>query len=271
MNTELVVKNIRKEFKDYMGRTKLDLVVLGVSGGIDSALIAALVRPVCDELGIGLVGLSLPAGSNKPEEVDRANRIGATLCHKFREINIQKAFEDMVKNMNFTCVGTFIEEGSKQHKIALGNIKARIRMITLYNEAYMNRGLVLSTDNLTEYHLGFWTLHGDVGDLALIQNLWKMEVYDIAKWICRNEYTESDGRYKALNDCILAVPTDGLGITSSDTEQLGLPTYEEVDKEIKNCLDPNAHGINTVIMNRMKGTQYKRENPYNVPRERIIA
>jgi len=67
-------------------------------------------------------------------------------------------------------------------------MKARIRMILLYDLAGGNDGMVLSTDNYTEYLLGFWTLHGDVGDFGMIQSLWKTEVYDMVEWIRDNEF-----------------------------------------------------------------------------------
>lgn len=61
----------------------------------------------------------------------------------------------------------------KRTPIADGNIQARLRMIYLYNLASIHKGLVMSTDNQTEYQLGFWTIHGDVGDFDPIQDLWK--------------------------------------------------------------------------------------------------
>lgn len=102
----------------------------------------------------------------------------------------------------------------------------------------------MSTDNQTEYQLGFWTIHGDVGDFDPIQDLWKTEVYGLANYLqdhykskaleaLRNDYKETCDNYKAMscaiyNSCKL-VPTDGLGISNSDLEQIGAKSYDEVD------------------------------------------
>ena len=93
-------------------------------------------------------------------------------------------------------------------KIRMGNIKARLRMIYLYNLASKSNGLVLSTDNFTEYMLGFWTLHGDVGDFGIIQKVLKgLELYDIARYL------------DVPQEIIDAKPDDGLGIAGGDEDR----------------------------------------------------
>lgn len=98
--------------------------------------------------------------------------------------------------------------------------------------------------DLTEYQLGFWTIHGDVGDFDPIQDLWKTEVYGLANYLqdhykskaleaLRNDYKETCDNYKAMscaiyNSCKL-VPTDGLGISNSDLDQIGAKDYATVD------------------------------------------
>lgn len=111
-------------------------------------------------------------------------------------------------------------------------------MIYLYNLASIHKGLVMSTDNQTEYQLGFWTIHGDVGDFDPIQDLWKTEVYELAKWIS-NRYkniehhhtimTGAGSKSDAIELSIALTPTDGLGISNSDLEQIGAKSYDEVD------------------------------------------
>lgn len=104
--------------------------------------------------------------------------------------------------------------------------------------AICHKGLVMSTDNQTEYQLGFWTIHGDVGDFDPIQDLWKTEVYELAKWIS-NRYkniehhhtimTGAGSKSDAIELSIALTPTDGLGISNSDLEQIGAKSYDEVD------------------------------------------
>ena len=103
-------------------------------------------------------------------------------------------------------------------------------MIYLFDLAHFKEGMVLSTDNYTELMLGFWTLHGDVGNFGLLQYLWKTEVYGLAKHLeaeyrSKNQHDKAD----ALKHSIDALPTDGLGITTSDFDQIQVPDYETAD------------------------------------------
>jgi NAD+ synthetase len=268
-----------------------------VSGGVDSALVVAIARPVCNNLGIKLIGRSLPATSNKIDEIKRADAVGTSFCTDFDVTPITDPAQSIYNNIS---VDYSIKEDEKFNKIALGNIKARVRMILLYDLAYRTRGMVLGTDNLTEYFLGFWSLHGDVGDYGMIQNLWKTEVYDLSKWVCDHELTASGGVYDfkglALMSCVEAIPTDGLGITSSDLDQLGAPTYLDVDKTLKTWLtydvdsfywdeylkydgriqDPeeffkyrNSLKDHPVVQRHIK-SGFKRNNPLNLKREQIF-
>lgn len=231
MNWEQPLKNMRELLSLYIKQNGLKSLVLGVSGGIDSALVAAIARPVCDDLGIPLIGRSLPNTTNKPDELLRAEGIGKSFCHDFKTYTINSQYGVLLNE----CETNYSEhEDERFNKIAEGNIKARSRMIYLYDLAYRNRGMVMGTDNLTELLVGFWTLHGDVGDYGLIQNLWKTEVYDLAIWM--GYYDGPQCKSGDLLACVKAVPTDGLGITSSDLEQLGASTYAEVDKILKTWL-----------------------------------
>jgi len=231
MDWKKPVENIRDQLKYYVTQNGLKSLVLGVSGGIDSALVAALAAPVCREVGIPLIGRSLPHTSNKSDETRRADDVLKFFCTDYDVCGINTRFELVLHDLE---AGYSQKEDDKFNKIALGNIKARIRMIHLYDLAYRTRGMVLSTDNYTEYMVGFWTIHGDSCDYGLIQNLWKTEVYDLSKWLCAHDTFELN--YGPIMDCIEAVPTDGLGITNSDLEQLGTSTYAEVDKILKTWL-----------------------------------
>ena len=185
MDYAKATKNIRKHLKDYVSDYKLQSLVLGMSGGIDSALCAALARPVCDELGIPLIGRGLPASTNKGEENDRADLTGKAFCRNYQTIDIDKGIDGACYRLKYLLPGNIYRDGGS-NKIRRGNLMARVRMIILYDLAQLSNGIVLSTDNYTEYLLGFWTLHGDVGDYGMIQNLWKTEVYELAYWLCDN-------------------------------------------------------------------------------------
>lgn len=138
-----------------------------------------------------------------------------------------------------------LEEMPSRTPIANGNLQARCRMMYLYDIASRHKGLVMSTDNQTEYQLGFWTIHGDVGDFGPIQDLWKTEVYELAKWlvthyqdIAKFSHLEcwENRAWKAIVESIKLTPTDGLGISNSDLDQIGAKSYDEVDDILRTLI-----------------------------------
>lgn len=256
-----VISNIRCHLEKYIAAHGIKTLVLGVSGGIDSALVAALAAPI---KSAELVGISLPSGSNKIEEVERASLICDCFCKAKKTVYIDPAHEALMAlaaKDNEDTVG----------RIASGNIKARTRMILLYDIAQRTRGMVLGTDNLTEYLLGFWTLHGDVGDYSPIQFLWKSEVYEMTRYLIEKECGTTE-RAAALTACVDAVPTDGLGITNSDLDQLGAGCYEEVDKILKAHVSDKCPKkmMDHPIMKRHVRSEFKRNNPLNISRAILL-
>jgi len=268
------VKNIREELSTYIRKNRIQTLVLGISGGIDSTLCALLARPVCDELGILLIGRSLPATSNSTGENARAISMGSLFCTNFKEVSIEEEFLSIYK-LACNNFAEFVEEGN-QNDILKGNIKARLRMILLYDIAGASSGMVLSTDNYTEYLLGFWTLHGDVGDYGMIQGLWKTEVYEMAEWIRNNEYSPVSERGLAIKSCIDADATDGLGISKTDLDQImpgwigsSKDGYKEVDERLALYTRFGRGDLDDPVIQRSIATHFKRDNPVNIPRERI--
>jgi NAD+ synthetase len=272
-NYEEMYNNIQTSLNNYLVTGQLQSLVLGVSGGIDSALATALAKPVCDKLKIPLIGASISIESNTPAEEVRAEKIMKHFC----TTAIKEDFTALYMNIKFKF-GTYagdMSETETQRKIRHGNIKARMRMIYLYNLAQARKGLVLSTDNYTEYLLGFWTLHGDVGDYGMFQNLWKTEIYGLSQWIVNNRL-ETPGSKAALQACIDAVPTDGLGITSSDLDQIGCKTYTEVDQHLLSLFfdykKPEDRSEEcSKVYERFERSGFKRKNPFNLERSRIIG
>lgn len=231
------------ETKNYVKTNNLKAMVLGISGGIDSTVVAAICHEVSKQTGIPLIGRSLPI-KNKNDEFDTSKLVGKAFCNNFEVTNLYEVFNKfltLVDGDNLTSL--------RQTPIADGNIQARLRMIYLYNLASIHKGLVMSTDNQTEYQLGFWTIHGDVGDFDPIQGLWKTEVYELAKWLIGYYYgcgikkeVDADGARKICDMCeaikksMSLTPTDGLGISNSDLEQIGAKSYNEVDDILKTLI-----------------------------------
>lgn len=248
---------IREKTSEYLERYSIKCLVIGISGGIDSALNCAILRSICVNLGIKLIGVSLPTDSNKIDEVNRANNIGRLFCDIFLEKNINEICESVNERFsnNIDRLLTFND------KIRYGNIKARMRMIALYNEAYKHNGIVVDNDNKTEHLLGFWTLNGDVGDITPMADLYKTEVYDLAEYLVEYELKTKEEK-DALTACIECVATDGLGITSSDLDQLGVPSYRTVDLILKNFVEePSGDSFGTLIHElKYNSISYKDEN-----------
>lgn len=249
LNYERVFNILVKETSNYITRNRLNAMVLGISGGIDSTVVTAICHEVSKQTGIPLIGRSLPI-KNKEDEFDVSKLVGEAFCNDFKVVNLTDGYLAVYNSIiggeeNLISCGDDAES-KYQTPIANGNIQARLRMIYLYNLASIHKGLVMSTDNQTEYQLGFWTIHGDVGDFDPIQGLWKTEVYELAKWLIGYYYecgikkeVDADGARKICDMCeaikksMSLTPTDGLGISNSDLDQIGAKSYYDVDRVLQ--------------------------------------
>lgn len=248
LNYEKVFHTLIEKTKEYVLEHNLQAMVLGISGGIDSTVTAAICHEVSKQTGIPLIGRSLPI-KNKNDEFDVSKLVGEAFCNDFKVYNLKRIYNQALLELCIDSGDTnnansyWIEDlefMNSRNSIANGNLQARLRMIYLYDLASRNKGIVISTDNQTEYQLGFWTLHGDVGDFNPLFGLWKTEVYALAKWLevmygTRAEEVEDEDftqlckRESAIHESIKLTPTDGLGISNSDLEQIGAKSYQEVD------------------------------------------
>lgn len=255
LNYEHVFNVLVDKTAEYVTSNNLKAMVLGISGGIDSTVVATICHEVSKKTDIPLIGRSLPI-KNKEDEFSVSELVGEAFCDEFKVFNLSNSYKaslfDLCADAGLIkdCKGydwywvSDLEELTGRTPIANGNLQARCRMKHLYDIASIRKGLVMSTDNQTEYQLGFWTIHGDAGDFDPIQDLWKTEVYGLANYLqdhykskaleaLRNDYKETCDNYKAMscaiyNSCKL-VPTDGLGISNSDLDQIGAKDYATVD------------------------------------------
>lgn len=245
-----VARNIISSLAKYKTLSGIENVVIGMSGGIDSALTASLFKAA----GYTVNGVTMPI-KQKPEETNRGVEACNALGLVHHHIDLNKVHD------KYCDSHTEYDLSILSNPIRMGNIKARLRMITLYDLASRLKGFVASTDNFSELAAGFWTLHGDVGDVAPIQSLTKSwEVPAMAEYMGVPEAT------------IKAVPTDGLGISNSDEDQFGF-SYLEFDivllKMLKgsinqdNLSEKDQNIINNVAT-RIKNTAHKRANPQNI-------
>lgn len=255
-----VNKSIISKLIAYRNEAGISTVIIGMSGGVDSALTAALFK----QANWRVMGVTLPIH----QDVGETQR-GVETCTALKIEHLHADLTNFYDQalLNLSCVDADLlanaeaAPGSKQVKIRKGNVRARLRMIALYNLAGKFGGLVGSTDNFSELGAGFWTLHGDVGDLCPIQSLLKSwEVPSLAQL---NGVPESTVR---------AAPTDGLGIDAGDEAQLGasylewdLMTYAlhqgEDQLEVSAGPDARREKVREAVTTRMGATWFKRYNP----------
>lgn len=212
MQVEKVADHITDWLKNYAKGAGTKGFVVGVSGGIDSAVTSALAART--EMPVLLLEMPI----HQPEgHVSRARKHIEMLCAKHARVSslcieLTRVFEDFKRLLP-------VPEDSDAHELSLANTRARFRMSTLYYFAALHGYLVAGTGNKVEdFGVGFYTKYGDGGvDLSPIADLMKTEVYAL-------------GRYLGVNDDILnAPPTDGLwGDDRSDEDQIGA-TYPELE------------------------------------------
>lgn len=247
-----VFETLVQKTQDYVQENGLKSMILGISGGIDSTVVAAICHEVSKRTRIPLIGRSLPSKFNKEGETTTADLVGKAFCTDYRVFNINTIYNNYIRDIIHKESGhvnyTIDSDGNISEvkddflsPIAKGNIQARLRMIYLYNLASLFGGLVMDTDNLTENNLGYFTIHGDVGDFNPIGCLWKTEVFELAKYLTdyyKNvSYVHSNpelilenlNKSEAISESLKLKPTAGLGITNNDLEELGADSYEQVD------------------------------------------
>ena len=215
--------------------------ILGISGGIDSALVAYLAVETIGNKKIH--GIYMPSHTNTPAETARANEVAAALNIPLETIDIDPLVDVYKKQANFFDT-----------KATEGNLKARIRMSFLYGKANKLNGLVLGTGNKTEIMLGYFTKYGDAGvDIQPITALYKKDVYALAKEM---------GVPQSIID---AAPTAGLWEGQTDEAELGF-SYDTADtilQAIENNAPLDTFDTTTVtrIKAYIKASEHKRHLP----------
>jgi NAD+ synthetase len=227
-----VFEKIVQKTSEYLINNNIKAQILGISGGIDSTVCAAICHEVSKRTNIPLIGRSLPTAFNKKDEINSADLVGKAFCDDYKEVNIQNWYTEISDQL-------FCTEKTPRKIICNGNIQARLRMMYLYDLAGNNDGIVIDTDNLTENNLGYYTIHGDVGDFNPIGGLWKTEVFKLAEWLFKyyqNGFGNELHQAYAAKKSIELKPTAGLGITDSDLDEIGAESYEQVDSILREIL-----------------------------------
>jgi NAD+ synthase len=212
MQAEKVASYIITWLHDYAQQAGAKGFVVGISGGIDSAVTSAL----CARTGLPVLCLEMPIHQNVTQ-VTRARQHIDGLVLAFPKVERREVELTPIFNAFVQALPTATEP--EKHEFSLVNTRARLRMSTLYYFAALQGYLVAGTGNKVEdFGVGFYTKYGDGGvDLSPIADLMKTEVYQL-------------GAYLGVNDAIMkAPPTDGLwGDDRSDEDQIGA-SYPELE------------------------------------------
>jgi NAD+ synthase len=212
MKVEKVTDHIVKWLKDYATKAGVKGYVIGISGGIDSAVASTL----CAMTGLDVLCVEMPIHQHS-DHIERAQVHISQLKHRFHNVSdirsdLTHIFDVFKSNMPAT-------KNNTHEALTLGNTRARLRMTTLYYHGGMHQLLVAGTGNKVEdFGVGFYTKYGDGGvDVSPIADLLKSEVYKIGKYL------------NVPNDIITAAPSDGLyGAEITDEDQIGA-SYDELE------------------------------------------
>ncbi|MCX7551795.1 NAD(+) synthase [Xanthomarina sp. F2636L] len=216
MQTEKVVNHIVSWLKDYALNAKVNGFVIGISGGIDSAVTSIL----CAKTGLDVLCLEMPIHQAK-SHVTRGQEHISFLKSKYKNVSdiktdLTPVFEEFKTEVSLEGDQAIVD-------MALANTRARLRMTTLYYYAGLKKLLVAGTGNKVEdFGVGFYTKYGDGGvDLSPIADLMKTEVYLLAETL------------QVPESIMKAAPSDGLfGDARSDEEQIGA-SYPELEWAMK--------------------------------------
>lgn len=231
--------------KDEVAKAGFSKVVLGISGGVDSAVVALLARQAFHN---DLLGLMLPASTSSNASIEHASE----LCEKFG-IRYEKI-----------PVGSLVDLYFSHHpdasKLRIGNFSARMRMSVLYDISARENALVLGTGNKSEILLGYGTIFGDLAcAINPIGNLYKTEIFELA-------------RHLGVPDSILnKAPSADLWEDQSDEGEFGF-TYAQIDKvlfaHIEEKKDKNAlialgfeRELVETTLNRIESNRFKGKLP----------
>ena len=219
--------------RDYVGKNNFPSVIIGMSGGIDSALSAAI---ACDALGAENVHLvMMPSPFTSKESLDDAEECAKALGARYDVISIEPAmmaFEKMIDGLK---------------GVAYENMQARARGLTLMALSNSTGGMVLSTGNKSELAVGYATLYGDMcGGFNALKDIYKTQIYELARWRNNNipDYSLCNNKNIIPQNIINRAPSAELRPDQRDDETL--PPYDILDGILK-CLIEEDMGINQTV------------------------
>ncbi len=232
-NIETVVNELVKWLQDSIENARAKGVIFGLSGGIDSAVIAGISKLAFPEASLGVI---MPCHSDIIDE-EHGLLVANSLNLKTIKVDLTKTFDTFIDSATINV----------DNKLATSNVKPRLRMTTLYYYGQSNNYLVLGSSNRSEYVVGYFTKHGDSGvDLLPLASFVKEEIREFAK-------------YLNIPDIVIAKPpTAGLWKDQTDEEEMGFG-YGVLDNYIMTGEGPKD--ITEKIDKMYNGSTHKREYP----------
>ena len=242
------IKNIKQNLisflKEEVLKTGLKKVTLGLSGGLDSAVVAVLCKEVFDD---NLNCVLMPSQFSSKASIDDAVELCKKFDIKYEIVSIEPMLSAYLKNM-------------EENSLRIGNFSARLRMSVLYDISARENSLVVGTSNKSELLLGYGTIFGDLAcALNPIGNIYKSDLFEFAK-------------YLGVNDSIVnKAPSADFFEGQSDEADLGY-SYAKIDSLLKKMIDENrskdellALGFEDEfiedIKKRVKINEFKRKLP----------
>ncbi|MCR2056079.1 NAD+ synthase [Campylobacter helveticus] len=241
MDCEKILFKIQHFIQEKIANSNANGVILGLSGGIDSALVATLCKKALKD---GAFALLMPTKHSSKTNLQDALKLCETLNLNYKIINI----DDILQ--------AFLKEFEGVDKIRTGNCTARIRMNLLYDYSALKNYLVVGTSNKSELMLGYGTIYGDLAyAFNPIGGLYKSEIYTLAKYLNLDEVF------------LKKVPSADLWENQSDEEDLGF-SYALIDEGLK-ALEKNDEAtiaklnpdLILMLQQRIKKNAFKREMP----------
>lgn len=246
INTELVTRILTSFIRTEIQRAGFERAVIGVSGGIDSALSCTLAAKALGPDNV--LALFMPYATTSPESQAHAQQLIKLTGVRSETVEITP------------MVDPFLESIPETERIRRGNVLARMRMIVLYDRSMSFKGLVVGTGNKTEILLGYTTLYGDSAcAINPIGDLYKTQVRQLARSL------------EIPEEIIEKPPSADLWVGQTDEGELGF-TYEEVDRLLFRLVDSRydpqaclAEGFKPefveAVLDRIRRSQYKRVMP----------
>ena len=204
MKLEEYLLEIESFLKEYLEKTHSKCFILGLSGGVDSSLVAAIARHAVGKDKLFCYNIEIESHHSDKED---ANKIAKELDINLVNIDLTNTYQTYLKTLN----------GENFSTMSKANMNVRMRMVALYAFAQEKGGLVLGTDNMDEYYVGYFTKYGDGGvDLLPIVYLTKEEV------------RKASMHYGLSEEFAMRVPSAGLFEGQTDEKEMGIK-YVDLD------------------------------------------